>query len=142
MEMQISNLVDPTAVSPQWRVCGAAKPPTAGRARLVTTTCQSARLNRRSGRPKFWSRNGQAFVAGVPLNSYGKARTISRRLRLSIRRESPLTLLWHAWILRDGILPVRLRRKLFPIQPYLRRDEAYQRTRLPSAVVLRNNSLL
>src|ERR1043166_5170732 len=44
-----------------------------------------------------------------------------------------------ASVRQGDILPVRLRRKLFPTQPCLRRDGAYQTTRLPYAVVLRNS---
>src|SRR6267143_1593734 len=139
MGTRVSNFVDPTAPPPSLRLQRVAKPPKAGRSRLLTARCQATRLNRRSGRPKLWRRIGHAFVARVPLNSYYNARTISCPAPFSSRRSSRSTPLWHAWILRDGILPVRQRRKLFPIQPYLRRDEAYQRTRLPCAVVLRNN---
>src|SRR5215208_4800124 len=136
METQISNLAGRIGLPPALQKQRVAKRPKAGRSRLLTAKYQAARLNRRPGRPKFWGRIGHAFVARLPLNSYEKARIIS----CSIRRSSRSTLLWHAWILRGDILPVRLQRKLFPTQPCLRRDEAYQKTRLPCAVVLRNNS--
>src|SRR6476646_10792591 len=140
METRISNFVDPTARPPALRRQRVPKQPKAGRSRLLTTKFQAARLNRRSDRPKLWGRMGHAFVARVLLNSYEKAGTISCSVPSSIRRSSRSTPLWHAWIPRGDILPVRLRRKLFPTQPYLRRGEAYQRTRLPCAVVLRNKS--
>src|SRR6478736_8082268 len=139
METRVSNFADPTTRPPALRRQRVAKQPKAGRSRLLTARCQATRLNRRSGRRKLWRRIGHAFVARVPLNSYYNARTISCPVPSSIRRSSRSTPLWHAWIRRGGILPVRLQRKLFPTQPYLRRDEAYQRTRLPCAVVLRNN---
>src|SRR5438094_5791232 len=142
METPIPNFVGPTRRPPAVRKQRVAKRPKAGRSRLVTAKYQATRLNRRSGRPKPWRRMRHAFVARLPLNSYEKAATISCSVPSSIRRSSRSTPLWHAWIPRGDILPVRLRRKLSPTQPYLRQDGAYQRTRLPCAVVLRNNSPL
>src|SRR5204862_7748825 len=101
-----------------------------------------ARLNKGSVRPELWDRKGHAFVARVPVNGYENAGSISSSVPSSIRRSSRWPPLWYAWIPRGDILPVRLRRKLFPTQPYLHRDAAYQRTRLPCAIVLRNNSRL
>src|SRR5438067_4745425 len=142
METPIPNSVGPTIPPQALRKQRVAKRPKTGRSRLLTAKYQATRLNRRSGRPKPWRRIGHAFVARLPLNSYEEAGTISCSVPSSIRRSSRSTPLWHAWIPRGDILPVRLRRKLFPTQPYLHRDAAYQRTRLPCAIVLRNNSRL
>src|SRR4029453_11146200 len=139
MKTRVTNFGGATAPPPALRRQLIVRQPKAGRSRLLTAKCQAARLNRRLGRPKLWGPLGHASVARVPINGYEKARTISCSILFSIRRSSRSTPLWNAWIRRGDILPVPLRRTLFPTQPYLRQDEVYQKTRLPCAVVLRNN---
>src|SRR5574338_664380 len=122
METRLSSFGSPTAPPLILRRRSVSKQPRGGRSRSLRGKCRAALCNRRSGRPKNRGRNGHAFVARVPLNSYEKARTISFWIPSSIRRLSHSTPLKHVWIPRVDILPVRPQRKLFPTPPYLRRD--------------------